>query len=431
MCGVVQVLLRKLKSSDQRKPSQRFQFRLRSLFTAFAFVAVALSWWMHNRIQLEHIAELERQIVILEGPHLLGHFPQRRPAVLKTGPNAFAAFRDGSRVVCANGTVVEVWEMTTGQKVISIEHPELVLGISVSPDEQRVVTITAGADAPARGWSLQDGSLVREYSRSTKTRPLAAAAPWPTLHNTHVSRTGFGFTAIVFSPTGRQIAAGCEDGSILLFDTRTAQEMARLSGNAWRIRRMAFSPDGTKIVAASGDYAVTLWDIGTGTLLREFHDPRPPGWDKRTTPVVFSPDGATFAFYCSGWPTDVTRGESRDLSRGPVYQFMLCDGRTGKLVKRLGFINRCPVNIAFLPDGRLLADFTNTLRLWDITTGQEECRHTCNWIRELRHIAHLPAISAVMAVATENGEDTLHEDWTSIAIVPYSSFQEIPEVAQP
>lgn len=81
-----------------------------------------------------------------------------------------------------------------------------------------------------------------------------------------------------------------------------------------------------------------LWDIASGTLLRNFQDWRATGWDRRITSVAFSPDGATFAFYCSGWPDDVTRGKSSnaDMSRGPVYQVVLCDGQTGKLARRLG-----------------------------------------------------------------------------------------------
>lgn len=78
-----------------------------------------------------------------------------------------------------------------------------------------------------------------------------------------------------------------------------------------------------------------------------------------------------------------------------------------------------------------MTDFRNTLLLWDIASGQENRRHTGAWTRGLEHVEYLPAISSVMAVATENGENTLHKDWTSTAIVPLSSFQELPDADRP
>jgi hypothetical protein len=264
-----------MTSSEHPTSRLRIQFGLRSLLMAVAFVAVLLSWWTDHRIQLARIAALEREVTQLEGPHLLGHFPQRKPEVIKTCPNAFAAFRDGSKIVCANGTHAELWEMTTAQKLLSMAHPDLVLDVSISPDDRSLLTISAGKDAPVRLWDLQDGKLVREYSSSFNSGTRASPSKWKTLYNSHVSLTGFGFTAVAFSPTGRRFATGCEDGTLIVWDTKTAKETARIAGKAFRIRSIAFSPDETKIVTSSQDHTIQIWNVADAALLGALHDSSP------------------------------------------------------------------------------------------------------------------------------------------------------------
>jgi WD40 repeat protein len=204
-----------------------------------------------------------------------------------------------------------------------------------------------------------------------------------------------------------------------------------MDGNVRRIRSMAFSPNGSKIVTSSADFVVQLWDVADESLRFERDDGRLPGWDRRPTPVAFSPDGRLFAFYhFAGWKERVRHElTGRMVDRGFFgRRIWMFDAETGESVRALGFVDYCPSLIAFLPDGAtLLSNSRNKLRLWDVVSGEESFGHTCAWTRSLRYVEVLPRISAVMAVEVENHEQTLHEDWTTIAVVPFSSFQELPE----
>ncbi|KAF9120780.1 WD_REPEATS_REGION domain-containing protein [Mortierella sp. 14UC] len=71
-------------------------------------------------------------------------------------------------------------------------------------------------------------------------------------------------TTIAFSPNSLQAASGSDDYSVRLWDIRTGDLAATLTGHSYDIAKLSFSPDGTTIASGSGDYTVRLWDTQTG-----------------------------------------------------------------------------------------------------------------------------------------------------------------------
>ncbi len=69
-------------------------------------------------------------------------------------------------------------------------------------------------------------------------------------------------TAIAFSPDGRLLGAGTEDGSVVLLDAPTgAQVGSPIQVATGAVDPISFSPDGRLLVATSADQTTTVWDV--------------------------------------------------------------------------------------------------------------------------------------------------------------------------
>ena len=91
---------------------------------------------------------------------------------------------------------------------------------------------------------------------------------------------GGDIAALAFSPNGRTVAFGQENGSwdcdVLLFRTRTGRRLRRLQGLGYPVEAIAFSPDGRTVAGGSWEDTennkrygkVILWDRATGRRKR-------------------------------------------------------------------------------------------------------------------------------------------------------------------
>lgn len=98
--------------------------------------------------------------------------------------------------------------------------------------------------------------------------------------------------ALAFAPSGKVLASASTnlDQPIVLWDVGSASQRAILQGHTDGVCDVAFSPDGTMLAsaAAMSDGTVRLWDVATGRQLVSL-----PGHHGGVTRVAFSPDGKT------------------------------------------------------------------------------------------------------------------------------------------
>ncbi|MEV4628206.1 AAA family ATPase [Micromonospora sp. NPDC049523] len=188
-----------------------------------------------------------------------------------------------------------------------------------SADRQRAVALSR--QLAAQSQSIRHGDPV-------KARRLAvsawAVAPTDEARNTmnlliteqrssligHVSAV----TSVVFSPDGRRVAAGGDDGTIRLWDVATHRPVGEpLIGHSEQIRTMAFSPDGRFLAFAAGFQAgPRLWDLVTGEVA---DIPAGARQAEVITGISFSPDGTLLAI--AGTPSqlwDISTGRFRGVS---------------------------------------------------------------------------------------------------------------------
>ena len=102
------------------------------------------------------------------------------------------------------------------------------------------------------------------------------------------SRIPVAVSAAAFSPDGKTLLTGCEDGTARLWDVgNTDTPSAPLLHQAW-ILAVAFSPDGKTVLTGSEDGTARLWDAATGMPLGP-----PLLHPRQVMAVAFSPDGKT------------------------------------------------------------------------------------------------------------------------------------------
>ncbi|MFO0965006.1 MAG: sigma-70 family RNA polymerase sigma factor [Gemmataceae bacterium] len=140
-------------------------------------------------------------------------------------------------------------------------------------------------------------------------------------------------------------------------DARPPGALNRLGTSRFRhggaVFAMTYSPDGKTLVTGSGDRdcRLRIWDAATGRLSLCLEHA-----DGQIYSVAVSPDGKTIAFGGDGSYVSV------------------CDGATGKEIRRLTHVPEQPVyTIVFSPDGKTIASggWDQLIHLWDVASGAE------------------------------------------------------------
>ena len=78
-------------------------------------------------------------------------------------------------------------------------------------------------------------------------------------------------TAIEISSDGRRVLAGFADGTLILWDRVSEEELARLSGHQGSINDIEFAPGSDNALSAGDNHSVIVWDTVSGEQIRRFN----------------------------------------------------------------------------------------------------------------------------------------------------------------
>ncbi|GEM_PF-3747444 len=154
---------------------------------------------------------------------------------------------------------------------------------------------------PIRAWEAHAG-YVRSLAFSPDGELLASASPeddavivWEVATGRRVFTLphpdgGVGIGAVAFHPSGQLLAAGAEDGSVLLWDRFTGRLIGRWRAHPEAVFSLAFDLEGRWLATGSRDASVKVWEALSGRLVKALRGRL--GW---ILSVAFSPDGRWIA----------------------------------------------------------------------------------------------------------------------------------------
>jgi len=187
---------------------------------------------------------------------------------------------DGQRLFSAsNDRTVRSWDVGAGQTIWRVEVPELLYALTLSPEGKRL----AGAGGLFHGrvyvWQTTDGQrqAVLEAHREQACLEGEAMAE----HD---------FWSVAFDEGGERLAAGCADGSIVIFSLKRRRKVREIAeahtpGAVW----VALPPGEAVIISAGMEARVRGWDLESGEALWEMEA------QAEISTLALSADGRTLA----------------------------------------------------------------------------------------------------------------------------------------
>jgi len=273
-------------------------------------------------------------------------------------------------------------------------------------------------------------------------------------------------TSIKFSPDGKILATGDQNGVVRLRDMTTDQPVGSpLVSGRYSVGMIAFSPDSQTVATGDlGDGAVRLWNADNQ---RQSKEPLTTGTNTGADGVAamaLSPDGKVLATgnggaTCSGphsrvrlWDTTSRKQIGTPLDSGPCSTTSLAfspDGRTlaaggndatvrlwdmatYQLTGELAAITQGSgqvTSVAFAPGGRILASAGDggIIRLWDVATSQQIGAPIAASTIQIESLAFGPN-GATLADSGYNGQVQVWDVATHRQIETFSDATNSPEV---
>ncbi len=179
---------------------------------------------------------------------------------------------DGKRVVTSSDRGLKVWDVASGRVERAMDDTTTwtshhVDQLAFSSDGKRVLAVSYGghylrhmmfgSDGKRRLWS--DAAGYNEYHRSWAT--VYAVETGAELRSWESSSPEGDWKSSAFSPDGRWVAFGSEDGQIRLLDVGTGRELVSWDGHETAVTALLVLSDGNTLVSGSQDGTLKLWNL--------------------------------------------------------------------------------------------------------------------------------------------------------------------------
>lgn len=274
--------------------------------------------------------------------NLIGQFTEigSRKIYEKTGVGVSA---DGSVITAVSNYFLFAFETESFSEILKKRTTDASSSLALSPN----------GSLAAVGWRSESG-------------PNGGIALWSIPKkkklSTQIPEFNGGVSTVKFSPDGRILASGGQDGMIRFWEPTSGELLRELVGHEEWIQCVDFSPDGRWLASvASTPNSLRIWEVTTGKEIASFED--------CGLTLAFSPDGTLLAVG-SGYTEHANEsGEFDELRDVRLWDFA---GR--RLFRRIEGLPQAAQVVCFSRDGRYLAtgtSFPGTAQLWDLKSGQQ------------------------------------------------------------
>ncbi|MCJ7579993.1 MAG: WD40 repeat domain-containing protein [Candidatus Aminicenantes bacterium] len=147
----------------------------------------------------------------------------------------YACFSPNGRFIAAGSTngLVGLWDANSGQLVRRfLGHSRAIPFLSFNNDGSRL--LTSSVDDTARIWDVGNG-------------------------NSLLTLGGHTFKAAVFSPNGKFIISGNEDGKVIVWNAADGKEITTLYHTGGQVNSVAFSADGKHFASGGENREAKIW----------------------------------------------------------------------------------------------------------------------------------------------------------------------------
>lgn len=292
---------------------------------------------------------------------------------------------DGKSILAAHkDQTARLYEVETGRMVAKFSGKGNCTCARFSSDGQEVVT--SWTDQNLRVFSLE-GSLkrtLRGHTDSVRCFTIVngdvfsigedqVGKRWsPSVARPLVFDAGQECWSAVPSPDGTLIATGGERNLVRVWSSKDGRHVRDLVGFGSLAVDVAWSPDGRRVVGGSNDGSVRVWAVSTGALL---HTLRPGGtgqvrgidWSKDGT-FIAAGQGKRLVLWNAAEGTvrhdlEIDHGaysvsispDSKRVAAGTGGKVSIIDSQAGKVLHVIEGVNQDVYEIAWSPDGRVLA----------------------------------------------------------------------------
>jgi WD40 repeat protein len=266
---------------------------------------------------------------------------------------------DGTCLAAADRNGVTVWDVATGQTVLTARTVNCG-ALAFNADRNRLVGMET--DGLLTGWDVVGASAeLAELTTADRINDVALSPDGSRIVSAGAAERAPGQTVARYI-SGQEILAG----ELILWDTATGREITKLAESAHELVSVDFSPDGERIVAGGNSGSVAMWDARSGRKMVAFEGHTEYFKDLPIVirSVAFSPDGR--------W---ILSGGGKDRGDATPGELKLWDALNGRELASFEGHQGPIICAAFRPDGKQIVSAARVgrkpgeVKVWDPGSG--------------------------------------------------------------